>query len=90
MVSLWEPRTPHSILNQSCPANGVHLTFSWNEVFEKDARVIVFLAKGSDGGWSHNVETQAYFARMHLVVNGDDAEGQPKIIKTTDLLEQLQ
>ena len=50
----------------------------------------MFLAKGSDGGSSYNVETQACFARMHLVVNGDDAEGQPKIIKTTDLLEQLQ
>ena len=38
----------------------------------------------------HNVEAQAYFPRMHLVVNGDEADGPTNTIKMTDLLEQIQ
>ena len=65
-------------------------TFPWNEVFEKNARVIVFLAKGIDGSPAHNVEAQAYFPRIQLVVNGDEADGPTNTIKMTDLLEQIQ
>lgn len=67
----------------------VHM-FEWNEVFEKDVKVVVFLSKGIDGSPAHNVEADAYFPRMHLVVNGDEAEGPTETIKVTDLLEQLQ
>lgn len=64
--------------------------FEWNEVFEKDARVIVFLSKGVEGSPARNVESAGYFPRMHLVVDGDEVHGPTKTINLVDLLEQLQ
>ena len=65
-------------------------SFEWNEVFEKDARVIAFLSKGHEGGPAYNVESDAYFPRMHLVVDGDEVHGPTKTMKLNDLLDQLQ
>ena len=65
-------------------------SFEWNEVFEKDVRVIVFLSKGGEGSPAHNVESGGYFPRMHLVVDGDEVHGPTKTIKLADLLDQLQ
>ena len=36
------------------------------------------------------MEAEAYFPRLHLVVNGDEAEGPTKTIKMAELLKQLQ
>ena len=64
--------------------------YEWNDVFEQGTRVIVFLAKGGPGNAAHNVESQGFFPRMHLVVKGDFAQGPIKEIPIKELLQQLQ
>ena len=64
--------------------------FEWNEVFERDLRIVVFLSEAADGEPAKNVEPSAYFPRMHLIVVGDEARGPTKTIKMTDLVDQLQ
>ena len=64
--------------------------FTWNDVFEQGATVIVFLAKGEAGSPAHNVESQGLYPRMHLVVKGDVVQGPIKEIQRADLLQQLQ
>ena len=52
--------------------------------------VIVFLAKGNPGGPASNVEEQALYPKMHLIVKGDFAQGPIKEIPMGDLLRQLE
>ena len=65
-------------------------TFEWNDTFEEGTRVIVFLAKGNPGGPASNVEEQALYPKMHLIVKGDFAQGPIKEIPMGDLLRQLE
>ena len=65
-------------------------TFELNDTFEEGTRVIVFLAKWNPGGPASNVEEQALYPKMHLIVKGDFAQGPIKEIPMGDLLRQLE
>ena len=62
----------------------------WNESFQEGARIIVFLATGAPGSPVRNVEASGFYPRMHLVVEGDVAQGPVKDIPIKELLRQLQ
>ena len=65
------------------------LVYEGNETFEEGSRVIVFLGKGKPGSPAHNVEPEALYPRLHLVVRGDVAQGPIKDIPMKELLQQL-
>lgn len=62
----------------------------WNEAFQEGTRIIVFLATGAPGSPARNVEANGFYPRMHLVVEGDVAQGPTKDIPIKELLGQLQ
>ena len=65
-------------------------TFELNDTFKEGTRVIVFLAKWNPGGPASNVEEQALYPKMHLIIKGDFAQGPIKEIPMGDLLRQLE
>ncbi len=66
------------------------LIYAGNETFEEGSRIIVFLGKAEHGSPPHNVEPDALYPRLHLVVKGNVAQGPIKDIPMEELLQQLQ
>lgn len=64
-------------------------SFEWNEVIQKNARLILFLAKGDDDSPAHRVDAGALFPQFHLLVKNGIAQGPVAEIPLDELDEQL-
>ena len=63
--------------------------YEWNDVFERDTELIVFLGSGEVGEPAKNVDGAGLYPTMHVVVKGDVVQGPLRDIPKDDFLAQL-